>query len=151
MKYLMFDKEQIVSDVIYCNKNGNETPEDIAKAIITDFFIGEFIAKDHTALSKPCKSDKDMFILRDINGRDYIWQVCGKVSDCVDAIIPHLYRIRKVGIVVMDNNNNNYTYNKIYQVNNNNDSLDELDLPDAPKLEMIEETFGGIKNVTNKY
>ena len=150
MKYLMFDKDQIVSDIIYCNKNGNETPEDIANAIITDFFIGEFIAKDHTALSKPCKSDKDMFILRDINGRDYIWQVCGKVSDCVDTIIPHLYRIRKVGIMVIDYNNN-YIYSKIYQVNNNNDSLYELDLPDAPKLEMIGETFDEIKNVTNKY
>ena len=132
MKYLMFDKEQIVSDVIYCNKNGNETPEDIAKAIITDFFVGKFTVKDHIALLNPCKSDKDMFILRDINGRDYIWQVCGKVSDCVDAIIPHLYRIRKVGIVVMDNNN--YTYNKIYQVNNNNNSLDELDPSRCSKI-----------------
>ena len=40
-----------------------------------------------------------MFVMKDIYGHDYIWQVCGKVSDYTGAIIPHLYRVRKIGIM----------------------------------------------------
>ena len=40
MKYLPYEKEQIGKIMIYCNKNGKETSEDIAKAITTDVFVG---------------------------------------------------------------------------------------------------------------
>ncbi len=99
MKYLPFEKQQITSVMIYCNKNGEETAEDIAKAITTDFFIGAFKAAEHVSVASPIKNDKDMFILRDILGRDNIWQVCGKMLDYTDAVIPHLYSVRKVGIM----------------------------------------------------
>ena len=99
MKYLPYEKEQIGKAMIYCNKNGEETAEDIAKAITTDFFIGKFIAKDHISIASPIKNDEDMFILRDTCGHDYIWQICGKISDYTDAIVPHLYRVRRIGIM----------------------------------------------------
>ncbi len=99
MKYLPYDKEQIGNIMIYCNKNGEETTEDIARAIITDFFIGKFNAKEHISIASPIKNDENMFILRDTYGHENIWQVCGKISDYTDAIIPHLYRVKKIGIM----------------------------------------------------
>jgi hypothetical protein len=100
MKYLPYEKEQIVSVLIYCNGHEKEeTAEDIAKAITTDFFVGKFTAKEHVSIASPIKNDDNMFILRDIYGHDNIWQVCGKASDYVGAIIPHLYKVRKIGIM----------------------------------------------------
>lgn len=99
MKYLPYEKEQIGKAMIYCNKNGEETAEDIARAITTDFFIGKFVAKEHTSITSPIKNDDNMFILMDTYGHDNIWQICGKISDYTDAIIPHLYRVRKIGIM----------------------------------------------------
>lgn len=99
MKYWTYEKEQIVSALIYCNLNGNETAEDIAKAITTDYFMGKFVASEHVSIVAPIKNDNDMFILRDRYGCINIWQVCGKVTDYTDAIIPHLYRVRQIGIM----------------------------------------------------
>lgn len=99
-RYVTYDKEQIVYNIIYCNKNGNETPENIARAIVTEFFVGKFVAKDYVSVVSPIKNDNNMFILKDMNGHYNIWQICGKVSDYVDAIVPHLYRIRKIGIIL---------------------------------------------------
>ena len=99
MKYLPYEKEQIGKIMIYCNKNGEETSEDIAKAITTDFFVGKFVAKEHVSITSPIKNDDNMFILRDVYGNNNIWQVCGKVSDYTDAIVPHLYKVRKIGIM----------------------------------------------------
>ena len=99
MIYLPYNKKQIENVMIYCNKNGEENAEDIAKAIITDVFIGKFIAKEHTSITSPIKNDENMFILRDTYGHDNIWQICGKVSDYTDAIVPHLYRVRKIGVI----------------------------------------------------
>lgn len=99
MKYLPYEKRQIGNEIIYCNRDGDETAEDIAKAIVTDYFVGKFVAKEHVSITSPIKNDKNMFILRDIYGHDNIWQVCGKVSDYTDAIIPHLYRVRRIGIM----------------------------------------------------
>lgn len=99
MKYLPYEKEQIGKGMIYCNKNGNETPEDIARAITTDFFVGKFVAEEHISIANPIKNDENMFILRDTYGHDNIWQICGKVSDYTDAIVPHLYKVRKIGIM----------------------------------------------------
>ena len=99
MKYLCYEKEQFENVMIYCNKNGEETAEDIAKAIVTDFFVGKFVAREHNPVSSSIKNDENIFILRDVNGCNNIWQVCGKISDYTDTIVPRLYRVRKVGIM----------------------------------------------------
>ena len=99
MRYLTYEDNQIESEMIYCNKNGEETAVDIAMAIITDFFIGKFVAKDHISIKSRIRNDNNMFVMKDIYGHDYIWQVCGKVSHYTGAIIPHLYRVRKIGIM----------------------------------------------------
>lgn len=99
MKYLPYDKEQIVNVMIYCNKKGEETTEDIVRAIVTDYFVGKFVAKEHVSIASPIKNDENMFILRDTTGHDNIWQVCGKITDYTDFIVPHLYGVRKIGIM----------------------------------------------------
>ena len=35
--------------------------------------------------------------------------------------------------------------------NKRNDYYDDSDLPEAPKLEIYKETFGGLENVTEKW
>lgn len=100
MKYLLY--EQVTEEIIYCNKNGKETTEDIAKTIANsseDLFVGKFIAKEYIPANSPIKNDGDMFILKDTYGHDYIWQICEKVSDYTNTIVPHLYRVRRIGIV----------------------------------------------------
>ena len=99
MKYMLYEKDQISKAMIYCDKNGNETAEDIAKAIGANNFVGKFIAEEHTATSSQIKNDNNMFVLRDIYGNDNIWQICEKVSDYNGIIVPHLYKVRKIGIL----------------------------------------------------
>lgn len=99
MKYMLYEKDQISKAIIYCDKSENETAEDIAKAIGANNFVGKFIAEEHIATSSRIKNDNNMFILRDAYGHDNIWQVCEKVSDYNGAIVPHLYRVRKIGIL----------------------------------------------------
>ena len=62
-------------------------------------FVDKFIAKEHVSIASPIKNDENMFILRDVYGYENIWQVCGKISDYTGFIIPHLYRVRKIGIM----------------------------------------------------
>lgn len=99
MKYMTFDKEQIVSVMIYCNKNDKETSEDIIKSLTDDVFIGKFNKDDHLSVTTPIKNDNDIYIMRSMYGYLYLWQVCGKISDYVGNVIPHLYRVRQIGIL----------------------------------------------------
>lgn len=100
MKYILYDNEQTIKELVYCNMNGNETTEDVAKAITTEYYVGRFKANEHTHLGRAIKNDSDTFILRDLDGKTNIWQVCEKVADITDAIVPGLYYARKVGILV---------------------------------------------------
>lgn len=99
MKYMIYEKDQIGKAMIYCDKNGNETAEDIAKAIITESFVGKFVAGEHIPVTTPVKNDKNLFILKDQYGSNRLWQVCEKVSDYTGTIVPHLYRVREIGIL----------------------------------------------------
>ena len=102
MKYITVDKE--LDDMrwsrIYCNLDGKETTEDIAKAIITEYFIGKFNKEEHMNAGCPkIQNDENLFILRDSYGCRNIWQIGGKLSDITGFIIPHLYKVRKIGIM----------------------------------------------------
>ena len=100
MRYLTYTNKRIEKVMIYCDKAGNETSEDIIKAIISQTLIGKFIAKDHDAIDcHPINNDENLFILNDGHKHHHIWQVCGKVSDYEGVIIPHLYRVRKIGVM----------------------------------------------------
>ena len=102
MKYITFEKDSdnMKWSRIYCNCDGNEITENIAKAIITEFFIGKFIKEEHMNAGCPkIKNDENLFILRDSYGCNNIWQIGGKSTDMTGCIIPHLYKVRKIGIM----------------------------------------------------
>lgn len=102
MKYITVDKES--NDMkwsrLYCNKNGEETLEDIARAIVTHYFVGKFNKEEHSnAGCAKIENDENLFILRDSYGCDNIWQIGGKATDMTGFIVPHLYKVRKIGVM----------------------------------------------------
>ena len=102
MKYITLEKESenMKWSMVYCNCNGNETLEDIAKAIVTEYFVGKFNKEEHMSAGCPkIQNDEDLFILRDSDGCNNIWQIGGEFSDMTGFIIPHLYKVRKIGIM----------------------------------------------------
>ena len=102
MKYITVEKESedMKWSRIYCNCNGNETSEDIAKAIVTEYFVGKFNKEKHMNAGCPkIQNDENLFILRDSYGCNNIWQIGGKSSDMTGFIIPHLYKVRKIGVM----------------------------------------------------
>ena len=102
MRYIIVDKEHddMKWSRIYCNLNGDETPEDIAKAIVSEFYVGKFNKEDHMNVDSPkIQNDENLFILKDSYGTNNIWQVGGKSVDMTGFIIPHLYKVRKIGIM----------------------------------------------------
>lgn len=102
MKYITFDKESDESrwSQVYCNLGGKETPEDIAKAIVTESFAGKFNKSEYMNDGCPrIANDSSLFILTDRYGCRNIWQVGGNVCDMTGFIVPHLYKVRKVGIL----------------------------------------------------
>ncbi len=102
MKYITINKynEDMKWSRIYCNLDGKETPEDIAKAIVSEFYVGKFSKEEHmNAGCQKIQNDENLFILRDSYGTDNIWQIGGKSTDMTGFIIPHLYKVRRIGIM----------------------------------------------------
>ena len=102
MKYITFEKESecMKWSRIYCNLDEKETSEDIAQAIVTENFIGKFTKEEHMNVGCPkIKNDENLFILRDVYGCNNIWQIGGKSCDMIGSIVPHLYKVRKIGVM----------------------------------------------------
>lgn len=102
MKYVIFDKESYVWQMVYCNahKQGGEELEDIAKAMVSHQYCGKFSAETATCMNGGgIKNDSEIFIMNE-DGVKYLWQRGSKVSDMEGFIIPHLYYVRKIGMVV---------------------------------------------------
>ena len=102
MKYITVDKdhEDMKWSRIYCNLDGKETSEDIAKAIVSEIFIGKFQKEEHMNAGCPkIQNDKNLFILRDSYGANNIWQIGSKSTDMNGFIVPHLYNVRRIGIM----------------------------------------------------
>lgn len=102
MKYIRCDSKNYscMWSNVYCNNNGKETPEDIIKATLPYNYIGPFIASDHVNAGTPkIVSDHNLFIIVNQYGSREIWQIGGKASDITGTIIPHLYRVRQIGIM----------------------------------------------------
>lgn len=104
MKYVIFDKESYVWQMVYCNVHkedeDEEGLEDIARAMVSYQYCGNFSAKDATCMNDGgIKNDSEIFIMNE-NGVKYLWQRGSKVSDMKGFIIPHLYYVRKIGMIV---------------------------------------------------
>lgn len=102
MKYVIFDKESYVWQMVYCNthKQDGEELEDIAKAMVSYQYCGKFSTEDAACMNGGgIKNDTEIFIMNG-NGVKYLWQRGSKVSDMEGFIVPHLYYVRKIGMVV---------------------------------------------------
>lgn len=102
MKYVVFDKESYVWQMVYCNTNkqDGEEVENIAKAMVSYQYCGKFSSKSSICMnSGGIKNDSAIFIMSD-NGVQYLWQLGSKVSDMEGFIVPHLYYVRKIGMIV---------------------------------------------------
>lgn len=72
----------------------------LQKAIVTEYFVGKFNKEEHTNAGCPkIQNDENLFILRDSYGCNNIWQIGEKSSDMTGFIIPHLYKVRKIGVM----------------------------------------------------
>lgn len=102
MKYVIFDKESYAWQMVYCNvhKQGGEELEDIAKALVSHQYCGKFSAETATCMNGGgIKNDTEIFIMNE-DGAKYLWQLGSKVSDMEGFIVPHLYYVRKIGMIV---------------------------------------------------
>lgn len=102
MKYVIFDKESYVWQMVYCNshKQDGEKLEDIAKAMVSYEYCGKFSSEDALCMNGGgIKNDTEIFIMS-VDGVKYLWQRGSKVSDMEGFIVPHLYHVRKIGMIV---------------------------------------------------
>lgn len=101
-KYVIFDKESYVWQMVYCNsqKPDGETLEDIAKSMVSFQYCGKFSSVVSVCMNGGgIKNDSNIFIMSE-NGVQYLWQLGSKVSDMEGFIVPHLYHVRKIGMIV---------------------------------------------------
>lgn len=101
-KYVIFDKDSYVWQMVYCNahKSDGEELEDIAKAMVSYQYCGKFSSEDSICMNGGgIKNDSEIFIMNE-DGVKYLWQRGSKVSDMEGFIVPHLYYVRKIGMLV---------------------------------------------------
>lgn len=102
MKYVLFDKESLYWLMVYCTKDDNPETllENISKAMLNGSDYKKFNAKDHVCINAGgIKSDENIFSINE-GGVRYLWQLGGKVTDMTGCFVPHLYNVRKIGMIV---------------------------------------------------
>ena len=104
MKYITVDREHedIKWSKIYCNLNGKETPEDIAKQLFLSFYVGKFNKEEHMNAGCPKIQNDENFILSLEIHMELITfgRFGGRLTDMTGFIIPHLYKVRRIGVFV---------------------------------------------------
>lgn len=100
MRYLTYEQKFLEWKPIYCNTNKDETSyEDIIKSITSELFIEKFNKDEHISIEKPIKNDDKLYITIDSIGMHNIWQIGGLFTDMEGFVIPHTYKVRKIGIM----------------------------------------------------
>ena len=103
--YMIFDiSENIPWEIIHCDSvtvSHNNTAIAVAKSIKSYKCIGPFDKTGYTCVNrKDIKSDHNLFILENIYGDRFIWQVGSLVTDMEGNIIPNTYHVRQIGMIV---------------------------------------------------
>ena len=100
-KYRTFDKTTYVKEMIYCNcRDGNETDEDIARAIDSGIYVRRFNKDEYIcAAGEEIKNDSRIHVIY-MNNASYLVQVGSSVWDMENRTIPHTYYVRFIGILV---------------------------------------------------
>ena len=103
--YMIFDEsERIKWEIIHCDSNNirnSNTPVTVIKAIKSYKYINIFDKSKYECVTRiDIKSDHNLFILENIYGDRFIWQVGSMVSDMEGNIIPNTYYVRQIGMIV---------------------------------------------------
>ena len=96
------------SRVVHCNchENREETDEEIIKAISSDYLVCKFEddalnCDKNDILSRVNYVDFNRtYITKHIDAGIRVWEVCGRVTDMEDAVIPHAYYVRHIGSLI---------------------------------------------------
>ena len=102
MKYVLFDKNEKDWQMVYCTQDNDEELllESISKAMLRGDGFEKFNAKEGVCMNDGgIKNDSMIFSINEYGVR-YIWQLGSKVSDMAGFIVPHLYRVRKIGMIL---------------------------------------------------
>lgn len=90
------NQDEIPKEIIYCR--GAKSPQEV---FITGFpskvYVGHFYEK-HKGSSEI--NDINLYIMRDSDNKQYIYQYCGNVTDCEDFIVPDTFYVKKVGMMI---------------------------------------------------
>lgn len=102
MKYVLFDKNAKDCQMVYCAQDNDEELllESISKAMLHGDSFKNFNAKEGVCMNGGGIKNDSMIFSIDECGVRYIWQLGSKVSDIVGFIVPHLYRVRKIGMIL---------------------------------------------------
>lgn len=102
MKYILFDKEGLYWRFVYCtcDEETENLLENVAKSMFCGVDFKKFDSKENICINgRGIKNDEKIFSICDCGAR-YIWQLGSRVEDMAGFIVPHLYRVRKIGIMV---------------------------------------------------
>lgn len=96
MTYLVKNKEW---QYLYCSND--DTDDNIIRSIVSESFVGKFNKEDHNySVGLKIENDSKLYITRDIEGHMNIWQIGSKMTDMEGFIVPHVYKVRKIGILI---------------------------------------------------
>ena len=92
------NQDEIPKEIIYCR--GAKSPQEVfttgfpSKVYVG---VGHFYEK-HKGSSEI--NDINLYIMRDSDNKQYIYQYCGNVTDCEDFIVPDTFYVKKVGMMI---------------------------------------------------
>ena len=102
MKYVVYDKETLHWEMIYCGQvpDKEKLLETAAKSMLMGNDYEKFNMEENLCVvGEEIKNDDNIFILSEGNTR-YLWQLGSKVADMTGVLVPGLYYVRKIGMVV---------------------------------------------------
>lgn len=88
--------------IVYCDRYSDTYLDDADIDImhcLDEFYEGKFNKDEYDySNNKPIKDDERLYITYD--GYNYnVWQIQGSLTDIRNKIIPHVYRLCKIGII----------------------------------------------------
>ena len=90
------NQDEIPKEIIYCR--GAKSPQEVfTTGFPSKVYMGHFYEK-HKGSSEI--NDINLYIMRDSDNKQYIYQYCGNVTDCEDFIVPYTFYVKKVGMMI---------------------------------------------------
>lgn len=90
------NQDEIPKEIIYCR--GAKSPQEVfTTGFPSKVYVGHFYEK-HKGSGEI--NDINLYIMKDSDNKQYIYQYCGNVTDCEDFIVPDTFYVKKVGMMI---------------------------------------------------